>query len=656
MELPRRSPDDVYLPDGSFPKALDRLRQRHEDHDLRIGIVNAFDFRTRMLPYWYADTRMAPASVRTLGDALDAAGFREIRIVLQQWTPNFKPSEAVLNGKPLDILMISSMQVHAEPSYDLIRDAHRLGDDRPLILVGGPKAIYEPTDYFELGPDPGVGADCVVTGEVYVLLDLLQGILAHRRAGDSVRNAFESARRSGALEDILGLVYLSPDTPADRPVAVNTGVQRILRNLDEMPLPDAGYRMLEPAHKGRGLRDKPYSPRKVGKRSIIASIVPTQGCKFKCSFCPIPGLNQGTWRHKSPERFAAEIKHIYETFGIREFFGTDDNFFNQRETVVAMMSRLAKTTTGGVPLSKRISFYTESTQFDAYKNRDLLPLCAEAGLNAIWLGIEDITAELVNKGQTESKTAELFALMCDVGIQPMVMMIHSDDQPLRTKAGNLSGLLNQARYVFDKGAVSYQCTYLGPSVGSRDFEPAAKARMICKAVGGHPVLQAYQDGNHVVASRHTRPWQQQTNILRAYASFYNPLNALRVLGSAGLGFVSSRPGPSLTVKRFLFQILGQIGWVMSFAKLLPWARKLKRGPIEMWDGLQHARIPMVDAVTGQEMNWAIEHLPSLTHAGKGEPLEEISGSSFADRPNSFAGPLSTIGSVEPPSAACRLEP
>jgi len=661
VELPCRQFDDVFLPDGALRRSLGRLAQRSDAHGLRIAIVYPFDFRTRMLPYWYADKRMAPASVRTLGDILYAAGFKHMRIVLQQWTPNFSPSEARLNGGPLDMLLVSGMQVHAEPAYDLIRDAHRLGSARPLIVAGGPKATYEPTDYFDLGPGPGIGADCVVTGEVYVLLDLLQGILDHRRAGDSVRNAFESARRSRALEDVLGLVYLSPDTPVDRPVAVNTGVQRILRDLDEMPLPDAGYRMLEPPHRGRGLQDKPYPPRKVGKRSVIASIVPTQGCKFKCPFCPIPALNQGTWRHKSPERFAAEIKHLYENFGIREFFGTDDNFFNHRETVVAMMSQVARTTTGDVPLSERISFYTEATQFDVYKNRDILPLCREAGLRAIWLGIEDLTAKLVNKGQTESKTSELFGRMHEVGIQPMVMMIHSDDQPLRSKPGDLSGLLNQARYVFDKGAVSYQCTYLGPAVGTRDFEPAARTRTIYKAVGGHPVPQAYQDGNHVAASRHAKPWQRQMNILRAYASFYNPVNVLRILGSGGLGFVFSRPGRSLVRERLLFQVVGQIGLVMSLPKLFAWARKLKRGPVETWDGLQHARIPMVNALTGQEMNWAIEYLPSLTRlvagrAWRGKLREATSGSGFADRPNRSARPLPTISSVEHPSAACRLKP
>jgi hypothetical protein len=265
MELPRRERGDVYLPDGVFRKRVAALRQITDAHDLAIAIVYAFDSRTHMLPFWYADKRMAPCSVRLLGDVLHAAGFANLRIVLQQWSPNVLPRRMRLNGKPLDILLVSSMQVHAEPAYALVRDAHRMGDDRPLILAGGPKAVYEPTDFFELGPQPGIGADCVVTGEAFVLLDLLHSVLVNRRAGETLLDAYEDARLGGALAKVPGLVYLSPDAPSYEPVAVNTGMQRLLRDLDELPMPDAGYRMIEPPHRGQGLSAQPCPAERIGR-------------------------------------------------------------------------------------------------------------------------------------------------------------------------------------------------------------------------------------------------------------------------------------------------------------------------------------------------------------------------------------------------------
>jgi radical SAM superfamily enzyme YgiQ (UPF0313 family) len=603
MELPRRARDDTFLPDGAFGARAAALRQAPAVRDLTIGIVYAFDMRTHMLPFWYADKRMAPCSVRLLGDVLARAGFANLRIVLQQWSPNVRPSQMRLNGRPLDILLISSMQVHAERAYELIRDAHEMGQARPLILAGGPKAVYEPTDFFALGPRPGVGADCVVTGEAFVLLDLLHTFLSDRAPRETPLAAFERARRSGALTEVPGLVYLSPDESRRGVVAINTGVQRLLRDLDELPMPDAGYRMLEPPHRRRTLCDRPCPPHRIGRLSQVASVISTQGCKFNCSFCPIPALNQRTWRHKSPARLAAEIAHIHENFGIRYFFSTDDNFFNDRQTVIDLMTEMARTKVGGKALSSRIRFYTEATEFDVHKNRDLLPLARAGGLSAIWFGIEDITAQLVNKGQTAGKTAELFASLREVGIEPMTMMIHSDAQPLRSRPGDLTGLLNQARYLFDQGAVSYQCTYLGPAVGTRDFEPAAKSGTIFSRVGRREIPQAFQDGNHVCASSHPRPWERQINILRAYAAFYNPWNTLRTLWKIR----SDRLGP----KRLAFQMLGQIGLALTIPKLLAWAYRLKRGPIECYSGLQAARIPMVEAGNGEELSWAIEHVPTF---------------------------------------------
>ncbi len=601
MELPRRARDDVYLPDGAFRGRVAALRELSDAHDLAIGIMYAFDFRTRMLPFWYADKRMAPCSVRLLGDVLHEAGFRNLRIVLQQWSPTVRPSRMQLHGRPLDILLISSMQVHTEKAYALIRDAHRMGAARPLILVGGPKATYEPTDCFELGPRPGVGADCVVTGEAFVLLELLYAILAHRRADATPLAAFEELRQAGGLTRIPGLVYLSPAAPVHEPVAVNTGIQRLLRDLDELPMPDAGYRIIEPPHRRPTLAPAPCPAGRVGRLSTISSVITTQGCRFNCSYCPIPAVNQRTWRHKTPARLAAEIAHVHEEFGITNFFSTDDNFFNNRQTVVDLMTALAEAKVRDRSLRECIRFFTEATQLDVHKNQDLLPLARAGGLRAIWFGIEDITAELVNKGQSAGKTAELFALMHKIGIEPMAMMIHSDDQPLRSPRGDLSGLVNQARYLFERGAVSYQCTYLGPAAGTRDFEPAAKAGAIFQRVGGRPVPQAFQDGNHVVASKHPRPWRRQLNVLQAYAAFYNPLNTLRVLCRTGQRTLRS--------KRLKFQFLGQIGLLLTLPRLVAWAWRLKRGPLEPYPGLLPARMPMVDAVSGQEINWAIQHVP-----------------------------------------------
>ena len=83
---------------------------------------------------------------------------------------------------------------------------------------------------------------------------------------------------------------------------------------------------------------------------------------------------------------------------------------------------MARSTVSSVPFRERIRFATEATQFDTYRNRDLLPLARDAGMHALWFGIEDLTATLINKGQKPTQTVELFRLLDEHKISPMAMI------------------------------------------------------------------------------------------------------------------------------------------------------------------------------------------------------------------------------------------
>src|SRR5262249_14821195 len=160
---------------------------------------------------------------------------------------------------PLEMLLVSSMQMHAERAYEAVRDAWGMGDDRPLILVGGPKAVYEPYHFWPLDDRKRrpVAPDVAVTGEAFVLLDLLNVVTQHRGRGESMRAAFERARREGALDEVPGLVYLAPEATLEEPVLVDTGLQRLVQHLDELPHEATSLGLLERPHRGEGLLPKP---------------------------------------------------------------------------------------------------------------------------------------------------------------------------------------------------------------------------------------------------------------------------------------------------------------------------------------------------------------------------------------------------------------
>jgi len=601
MELPRRSRGDELLKPGELVELRARLRRLAARHDLVSVIACAFDHRTRMLPFIYADTRMVPAGVRAIGSAMVDAGFAKTRIVLQQWNRNFKPSQMRLDGRMPDLFMVSSMQIHSAECRALIQDACRIDPaHRPLIVVGGPKTIYEPWDVFNAEPGGRWSADVAVTGEEFVLLSLLEVLLSNRGNGESLRSAFLRARNRGDLDAVPGLVYAQgEDGQAEE--LIDTGIQRLLADLDELPHPALGYRLLEPPSRSSELSPHALPAHRVRHYSPISSLVLTFGCKFNCPYCPIPAYNQRQHRVKSGQRIADEFKRLHQEYGFRYFFGADDNFFNNKERTLEIVETLERTQIGGASLRSRVRWGTEVTVHDTLKLRDHLPVIRGAGVRALWLGVEDITATLVKKGQDGDKTVEAFRLLQRHGICPMPMMMHHDDQPLYSRSGDY-GLINQARLLRKAGAISLQVLMMTPATGSRLYHDAFASGLVYEEVAGRKVEPHMMDANYVVASRHTKPWRKQLNIMATYLYFYNPIRFLWAL---------VRPKSRLYLADALVQLIGMYGTACTIRRTIGWAVRLIRGPVVRRNRPPISPIPM----RSPEGNGASHALPGTPHSG-----------------------------------------
>ena len=105
MELPKRPLGDEYTRPGLSRELSRRLAANPRMRDLTALIFYAFDKRTRLLPFLFADSRILPAGPRAVADALHAAGLTKSRIVFQLWSPNVKPSKSLMDGRPPDIVM-----------------------------------------------------------------------------------------------------------------------------------------------------------------------------------------------------------------------------------------------------------------------------------------------------------------------------------------------------------------------------------------------------------------------------------------------------------------------------------------------------------------------------------------------------------------------
>jgi radical SAM superfamily enzyme YgiQ (UPF0313 family) len=616
MELPRRARGDELLKPGELAGLRLRLRRVAADHDLATVIACAFDHRTRMLPFIYADTRMVPAGVRAIGSAMVDAGFEKTRIVLQQWNRSFRPSRMRLDGRIPDLFMVSSMQIHSGQCEALIRDACRIAPaERPLIIVGGPKVIYEPWDVFGVDPADPWGADVAVTGEEYVLLSLLEVLLSVRAGGESMRSAFLRARDSGALDAIPGLVYSRGGRVGVAEELVDTGIQRLVGDLDELPDPALGYRLLEEPSGSAALASRPIPADQVRRHRLIGSLVMTLGCKFACPYCPIPAYNQRQYRTKSGERIAEEMERLYRQYRIRYFFGADDNFFNDKRRTLDIAEALAQRVNAGSRPHCKIRWGTEATVHDTLRMKEHLPLIRRAGLWGLWLGVEDMSGALVRKGQDADKTAEALRLLRDSGIFPVPMMMHHDDQPLYTRKSR-RGLLNQVRLLRKAGSLYMQVMTLTPSPGSKWYVDTYASGLAYRSVDGTAVEPHVIDGNHVVASRDPKPWRKQLNVLLAYLYFYNPLRFLFALirPKSRIPFADADTSPASpkeqdsvrrsNLRRRAFrkisahlgdaavQLFGMWGLAHTLRHTFPWTLRLMRGNVERHTGAPTSRIPM----------------------------------------------------------------
>lgn len=570
MEIPARAAGDRLVRPGEMVELRARVRRlASRGVAASAVVVCAYDHRTRMLPFLYADTWMAPAGPVAVGSALADAGFRETRVVLQQWSPRIRPSRMRLDGRLPDVLLVSSLQIHSAACEALLRDACRIEPARrPLIVAGGPKVIYEPWSVFSADPADAWGADVAVTGEEYVLLGLLEAVLSARGSGESLRDAFRRARDGGLLDGICGLVYGPGPDGAPREL-VHTGTQRLVGRLEELPDPALGLRRLEPPSGRADLSRRPLPVGEVRRHSPIASLAVTFGCRFSCPYCPIPAYNQRLHRIKSGAQTAAEMARLHREFGFGYFSLVGGNFFNDPARALEICESLACAASAGRPLRSSIRWGTEATVCDALRVRDHLSLVRRAGLHALWMGVEDMTGSLVRKGQTVAATLELFEALREHDIFPMPMVMHHDGQPLYSP-GRPDGLLNQVRLLRKAGAIDVQVLMTTPAPGSRIHEPSFRAGRVYRSVAGRAVEPRHFSDMYVIASNHPRPWRKQLNVLAAYLYFFNPLHLLAAM---------VRPRGRPRYAEAGLQLLGMAGLWPTIRALLDWALRLKRGPI-----------------------------------------------------------------------------
>ena len=119
-------------------------------------------------------------------------------------------------------------------------------------------------------------------------------------------------------------------------------------------------------------------------RAVVGALQTSRGCPFDCEFCDVIPYLGRKQRHKPVGNVLAELDVLYG-HGYREVFLTDDNFtvYRRRAKEVADALRRWNERPDREPV-----FFTTQASIDAARDEELLGLCAGAGLNSVFVGIE----------------------------------------------------------------------------------------------------------------------------------------------------------------------------------------------------------------------------------------------------------------------------
>jgi len=176
----------------------------------------------------------------------------------------------------------------------------------------------------------------------------------------------------GKLEDVCGLLYRKNGEIIKNPINDKD------MPLDDLPIVD---RELVPYKQYR-------CP--VGTRDVMATLVSSRGCPFRCTFCNSPDK---TYRERSMENVMEEIRYLYG-LGVKEIFFFDD-IFNPKNDRVYKFCRLLRES------NVKISWAFKSRVTNI--NDDIMKELKKSNCERIHFGIETHTNESlkrINKGIT----------------------------------------------------------------------------------------------------------------------------------------------------------------------------------------------------------------------------------------------------------------
>lgn len=172
----------------------------------------------------------------------------------------------------------------------------------------------------------------------------------------------------------------------------------------------------------------------------------SRGCPFQCEFCDIIVIFGRRPRIKTPEQVVAEIE-AQRKLGCRVIFLVDDNFIGNKKAAKQILRAIIEWQhQHGYPLA----FFTEAS-LDLAEDDELLQLMVEAGLIAVFIGIESPDEEALRETKkyqnVRGSMMDRVRKVQDVGLEVYAGMIVGFDHDDTSVFDRQYEFLRQSRIV-----------------------------------------------------------------------------------------------------------------------------------------------------------------------------------------------------------------
>ena len=282
------------------------------------------------------DDPSPPMSFSFLGGVAKEEGYDVMVENLNAQYNNMSNGDVVglIKREKPDIVGVHIFTNAARYSYELMEEIRPYCE---MIIVGGPHATASPEEVLEKG------GDVVFVGEAEV----------------SFRNFLRALDKKKSLDKVKGIIFKNSER------VVDTGVEEVVFDLDEIPMPD------------KEVHRKSDYVKVDAEINNFGQILSTRGCPGRCTYCF--SLFDKCFRIASAKKVFEEIKFLHENYGIDIINFIDDSFTVNRKRLYELCDLLID--------SKMGIKWTCGTRVD-FLDREMIGKMKESGCKMIILGIE----------------------------------------------------------------------------------------------------------------------------------------------------------------------------------------------------------------------------------------------------------------------------